>query len=89
MAFNLRRVVLAGGEQAVTFEERSANFIVKNFSESDVYVSFTTPLDANSAIRLAPGYGQICSYNQMPGENAHSFDTLYLLGEGEVEVQAV
>lgn len=81
---NVVRETLTGTEKAITFTASSSKYIVKNYTSSDIYVSFYTPFETNNAIKIASGMGQECVINERfyPSTNV-----IYVLGTGEVEIQ--
>lgn len=86
----IKRVTLEGEAfEAVKFEDSlCGQWLVKNFSEDDIYVSFLEEVDEDSSIKIPAGYFQICVANQnYGGLNAWKTDTIYIKGTGEVEVQ--
>lgn len=86
MDINLKRFTLEGGEASVSFIPTSKVWLVKNFSEGDVYVSFATPLVEEKSIKLPSGTGQFCEIDERSG-SVGAVNTIYLKGTGEVEVQ--
>lgn len=84
----LERVTLTGEKQAVTFDEKGKEFLVKNFSEDPVYVSFELDATDDSSIKILPEMAQICSRNGfLFAPDDVGVDTIYVKGTGEVEVQ--
>lgn len=96
VSLNIQRLgTVAGTECKAVFERLGNKFIVKNFTEGDIYVSFTTPVNKNESVLIRPDTYQ----NVMIGER---FDyektvanTLYILPEVDaakengVEIQLI
>lgn len=80
----VKRVTLTGSEMELTFEDTSYQYLVKNYSEGDVYVSFYPSFDTSDAIKVASGMGQICVIRE---KYFTPTDVIYISGTGEVEVQ--
>lgn len=78
------------GVTAFTFDKLSDKFLVKNFSENDITVSFSAEMPANETVTIKAGMGQVIFENEHLGCcAAYAHDTLYIDGSGEVEVQAI
>lgn len=84
----VQRVTLAG-EQDVVFETASEAFIVKNFSDADIYVSFAESVDEATSIRILPLMGQTCVINAKADHTNPKSNRIRIKGTGEVEVQAL
>lgn len=84
----IQRITLDGSETPVTFTTKSCRYLVKNFSDTEIYVSFETPLDTNAAIKIPASIAQLCVANESFGVlNQKQYGTIYISGTGEVEVQ--
>ena len=84
------RKTLTGAWEPFTFDVRSKSFFVKNFSESEIYVSFENNDEENESIKILPDMGEICFINAGYTLNGIYFvDTIYVKGTGEVEVEAI
>ena len=84
----VKRVQLSGSVLAVEFESYGGQYLVKNFSGGDVYVSFEDAVSEDTSIKISNGYGQVCVINEKDGLNGQAkAKTIYLKGTGEVEVQ--
>lgn len=84
----VKRVQLAGGVLAVEFETYGGQYLVKNFSDGDIYVSFEEGVSEDTSIKISSGYAQVCIINERDGLNGQAkAKTLYIKGMGEVEVQ--
>lgn len=82
MQLNIFRKTISGKE-AFEFEANSAEYIVKNFSDSDVLVSFDENAESDKTIKIPSMFGQVC----LAPTNA--VNTVYVDGNGEVEVQSI
>lgn len=84
------RKTLTGVWTEFAFNMKSSSFFVKNFSDSDIYVSFENNEPEASAFKIKSNIGEevAIAYN---GINDKSFavDKIYVKGTGEVEVQAL
>lgn len=84
----VKRVQLTGGVTALTFEAYGGQYLVKNFSGGDIYVSFEETVPNNTSIRILNGFAQLCVINERGGAGGQAkAKTVYLKGVGEVEVQ--
>lgn len=88
---NIKRLILTGTIQEVKFDNIKSNaWLVKNFSNGDIFVSYDENLDENSSIKIKPEYAQICLMTKagLYGYNNGTLvNTIYIKGTGEVEVQ--
>ena len=91
MAQLVKRVTLAGSEEPVEFTGYLVSkFLVKNFSEGDIYASLETPLVEDESIKIASNMYQVVFNNEdMRWNGAKEYDTIYLSGTGEVEIDAL
>lgn len=83
----VRRVTLSRSVTPVTFETCSGKWLIKNFGSGDIYVSFTEDVNAETSIKIPAGVGQLCVINERYGDGCEKSFTVYLSGNGEVEVQ--
>ena len=84
----VKRVQLSGSVSAVEFESYGGQYLVKNYSGGDIYVSFEDTVSEDKSIKISKGYGQVCVINERDGLNGQAkAKTIYLKGTGEVEVQ--
>ena len=91
MAQLVKRVTLAGSETPVEFTGYLVSkFLVKNFSDGNVYASLETPLVENESIKIASNMYQVVFNNEdVRWNGAREFSTIYLNGTGEVEIDAI
>lgn len=82
MQLNIFRKTISGKE-AFEFEANSSEYIVKNFSDSDVFVSFDEDATHDKSIKIPSMFGQVC----LAPTNA--VNAIYVDGNGEVEVQSI
>ena len=85
----VKRVALTGEAMTVTFSGSfSGQYLVKNFSQGDIYVSFGLPIDTQTSIKIPTMCGQRCVINENGGANGQvKVNSIYIQGSGEVEVQ--
>lgn len=85
---HVKRVQLTGGVSAVEFDNYGGQYLVKNYSGGDIYVSFEETVAEDMSIKISNGYAQICVINERDGLNGQAkAKTIYISGTGEVEVQ--
>lgn len=80
MKIDLKRVTLNNEERELVFQHKGMEYIVKNFSDSDIYVSFDVDATDEDSILIPSKMGQVCTCGT-------EVDTIYINGNGEVEVQ--
>lgn len=79
---------LSGDWEPFTFPERGKKFYVKNFSEAPVYISFAADSSEASSFKLNANMGEEFQMSYAPKPWPYGLVyTIYLKGEGEVEVQ--
>lgn len=90
----VERLFLIGEVLAVEFSTLSPKYVVKNFSDDDIFVSFDEDFNPLKAIKISSGYAQTCMIseyvninNQIP--DTYFAKTIYIYGTGEVEVQQI
>lgn len=86
----VQRITLNGsGFEEIQFSYPSGKYLVKNFSDGDVYVSFAeSGQTTDSSIRIASGFGQVCFINERGGEAGQlKTKSIFVSGSGEVEIQ--
>lgn len=88
MELSLQRITLTGSIKPVTFNNICGKWLIKNFTSSDIYVSFESNLVESKAVKIASGHGQVIVINEYYSwdDNLKS-NTIYIKGTGEVEVQ--
>ena len=74
----------AGGK---SLDTKSCRFLVKNFTENAIYVDFEEFEDEDDAIKIPANTAQVCLCQERGVQELT--DTIYVLGTGEVEVQAL
>ena len=87
MTLCIRRETLSGTSQAFTFDKNRSDYLVKNLSDSDMYVAFEASASQARSIRIPSKYGQVCSCFNVEGTTGMTTTTVYVTGTGEVEVQ--
>lgn len=84
----VKRVTLMGGVQPIEFTTYGGQYLVKNFSGGDIYVSFEQTVSEGTSIKISTGFAQVCVINERDGMNGQAkAKTVYIKGTGEVEVQ--
>ncbi len=84
----VKRIQLTGGVSELEFDTYGGQYLVKNFSGGDIYVSFEDTVSEDTSIKISNGYAQVCVINERDGFNGQAkAKTLYIKGTGEVEVQ--
>lgn len=77
------------------FNGKGRDFLVKNFSDSDLLVSFDSEAPDDEWIKIPANMYQVCTVNALREANSYRYkddiykDKLYLKGSGEVEVQVL
>lgn len=89
MKINVQRVFLGGTTTKITFERNCNRYLVKNFSNDDIYVSFDEEFTNDTSIRIPSKFFQEVvggkgKYGEITRVNA-----IYIKGSGEVEVQQI
>ena len=72
----------------IQFGTNCGQYLIKNYSNTPVYVSFDEDLKEEEAIKIESGMGQeVIGNYQYDWTNYFKTSTIYLKGEGEIEVQ--
>ncbi|MCQ2059786.1 MAG: hypothetical protein MJY71_08185 [Bacteroidaceae bacterium] len=71
----------------MTFPTKCGKWLVKNFSENDLFVSFEEDATEAESVKIAAGMGQVVVDNEYLNGEAFKHKSIYLSGNGEVEVQ--
>lgn len=83
----------AGKEVSVGFTRIGNKFLVKNFSEGDIYVAFSTPVDRDASILIRPDTYQNVMIGERFDYDKTAVHTIYILPEADsengVEVQLI
>ena len=87
MTLCIRREALAGTAQAFIFDKNRSDYLVKNFTDSDIYVAFEASASQARSIRIPSKYGQVCSCFNVEGTTGMTTTTVYVTGTGDAEVQ--
>lgn len=87
MAQQVKRVELEGSITQVIFPNQCGRYLVKNFSDGDIYVSFEESVELNTSIKITAGMAQVCIINERNGSGQEKANCIYISGTGEVEVQ--
>lgn len=87
------RKTLTGESEAFTFEIKGHDFLVKNFTESDIFVNFDPITVANeeTSYKIPSMVAQLIDADNYLRYGVHTVktDTIYVKGTGEVEVDMV
>lgn len=91
MKQQVKRVTLAGtGFQGIAFDRLSGEYMVKNFSNSEIYVSFDAEATEANSVKIPSNFYQVVVSNEaFGGPSKFKTKTLYVKGTGEVEVQQI
>lgn len=85
---NVKRIVLEGNWQSITFPKATRVYFVKNFSDAPIYVSFEENDSENTSIKILSGTGEQVASNMSPiSQPEDRTNTIYVKGTGEIEVQ--
>ena len=87
---SIKRVTLVENvETAVTFNNVCGKYLVKNFTEGDIYVSFDANFNESEAVKIKSNYGQtVVGNEEYQWTENFKTSTIYIKGSaGEVEVQ--
>lgn len=88
MKQRVKRVNLSGSVfEKISFANFAKAFMVKNFSDSDIYVSLDEDATENTSIKIPSKCYQIVVGNQNDIGNDFETDEIFVKGSGEVEVQ--
>lgn len=84
----IRKTLSGSGFNAVTFADKSRFYLVKNFSSSDILVSFDNTATDEECFKIKSGNAESVAVN-FGGVDKEEYytNTLYIKGSGEVEVQ--
>lgn len=81
------RETLNGETKKITMPSPSGRWLVKNFSDNNIFVSFEKDVNEANSIKIAPNMYQVCIINERNGAGQEKSDSIYIKGTGEVEVQ--
>lgn len=89
MLQKIKRETLAGSVfEEFEFEKPAARYLVKNFTDGDIYVSFDSTATTSNSSKISAGFYQIVEANENEDSmKAYMTDSVYIKGTGEVEVQ--
>lgn len=83
------RKTLTGNWEEFNFGKNNKNFFVKNFSNSDIFVSFVNNDEESGSFKIASGYAEEVSIIQNHVSGQLEASKIYIKGTGEVEVEAL
>lgn len=88
MKQQLKRLTITT-EAQINFRYKAKRFFVKNFSDDVIYVSFEeiTNDDFSEAYKINSGIGEEVCIAYTGISNKYLSDTIYIYGNGDVEVQ--
>lgn len=89
MKQQIKRVTLIDGEtNEIEFEKLCGKYIVKNFTDGDIYVSFDEDFTEDNSVKIPAGFYQVVIANEyLGGLEIYKTKSIYIQGSGEVEVQ--
>lgn len=89
MKQQVKRIELSGNTfEEFLFDKKCGKYLVKNFSESPIYVSFDDAVTDNEAIKINGDSFQVVIANDwLGGLDCYRTNKIYVKGSGEVEVQ--
>ena len=89
MKQQIERVTLTGTDfEEIEFTHICGKYMVKNFSDGDIYVSFDEDATEDNSVKIPAGYYQVVIANEYRGGlDIYKTKTIYIKGTGEVEVQ--
>lgn len=89
MKQQVKRLQLTGNTyEEFLFDKNCGKFLVKNFSNNPIYVSFDNSVQDDEAIKIAGGSFQVVIANEYFGVgDYYRTNKIYIKGTGEVEVQ--
>ena len=88
MKQSVKRVILTGNWQAVTFEKKAKHYFVKNFSDNDIFVSFAENDSEDTSFKIKSGFGEEVAITFYQVDNKfYKTNVIYVKGTGEVEIQ--
>ena len=76
---------VAGTELAAVFDRFGNRFVVKNFTDGDIYVAFSSPVAMEKSIRIRPGNYQIVMVGEKFDYQKTATDRIYILPEANSE----
>lgn len=84
----IRETLVANTQKNFNFDVEGFEFLVKNFTEDDIYVSLDTNVNKNRSIKIPSMTAQECCIHKYTSSN-YKTDTVRILSlvDGEVEVQ--
>lgn len=91
----VKRLTLNNTVKELVFGVKGSEFLVKNFSDNDLLVSFDKDTLESEWIKIPSKTYQVCIVNGTDDEKRFLYrdciyrDKIYLKGEGEVEVQVL
>lgn len=83
----VKRVTAGASFAPVEFDHRCSQYLVKNFSEGDIYVATEADATEDTSIKIPAGSYQVCITNAYLNADCFKVDRIYIKGSGEVEVQ--
>lgn len=91
MLQQVQRVTLTGSVfEKVEFDKAGSKYMVKNFTDDDIYVSFDSTATTDNSVKIPAGFYQVVianEYDSLINDYKNSTDSVYIKGTGEVEVQ--
>ena len=89
----IRNTITANEANKFEFDVEGFEFLVKNFTEGDIYVAFENTTDTDEMSKIPSMAGQVCVRNKSKGStgsgNSSNEVYVYSTSSGEVEVQCL
>ena len=88
MKQSVKRVILTGDWEEIEFNHKARVYFVKNFTDDDIFVSFSNDEIEDEAFKIKSGIGEevAITYNLNNSREVET-DKIYVKGTGEVEIQ--
>lgn len=86
----IRKNIKASTTEHFEFDVNGFEYLVKNFNDFDIYVSFESTNDTSKMIKIPAETSQICVINKSKAYDFYSQDVyVYADTAGEVEIQCI
>ncbi|MCQ2270978.1 MAG: hypothetical protein MJZ52_07120 [Bacteroidales bacterium] len=83
----VKRITLDGSTTTIEFPFDCGKYLIKNFSDADIYVSFDETFTHDNSVKIPAGYFQVVEGNEWLGGEPFKTNEIYVEGTGEIEVQ--
>ena len=89
----IRKSIVANEANKFEFDIKGMEFVVKNFSDTDIYVAFKNTTTTSEMIKIPAKSGQVCVRNKTQGSTSSGNSSkdvyVYATSSGEVEIQCL